>query len=457
MPEHRSSDQSPAHDPYLAFRSLNYRFYALGNLISSFGRQVLGIAIGYEIFQRTHSATALGLVGLMGALPIIFLSIPAGLVADRWNRKTIILMTQLVNFLSSVGLTILAMNYLAVPMVEPMATGVKWMYGMAWWFGEKGGVRFDPSLPLMYGLLLVNGVTRAFGWAARGALFPNLIPRAALSNAVMWNSGNFELASSVGPAIGGLLIAHWGVPLAYGVDAGCGLMGLMCLLPIAVRQEVGERHEHPLRDLFLGLRFVRESKVILATITLDLFAVLLGGATALLPIFAEEILHVGAVGLGWLRAAPSMGAVAMALVLAHGRPLREAGRALMVAVVGFGVGTIIFGLSETFWVSFLALVCTGACDNVSVVVRHTLVQLLTPDGMRGRVSAVNNIFIGSSNELGALESGVTAAFFGPIGSVVGGGVGTILVVLATAWKWPEIRRMGLLQPVEKVGEREITD
>ena len=147
----------------------------------------------------------------------------------------------------------------------------------------------------------------------------------------------------------------------------------------------------------------------------------------------------------------------MALVLAHGRPLQEAGRALMVAVVGFGVGTIIFGLSETFWVSFLALVCTGACDNVSVVVRHTLVQLLTPDGMRGRVSAVNNIFIGSSNELGALESGVTAAFFGPIGSVVGGGVGTILVVLATAWKWPEIRRMGLLQPVEKVGEREITD
>ena len=171
MPEHRSSDQSPAHDPYLAFRSLNYRFYALGNLISSFGRQVLGIAIGYEIFQRTHSATALGLVGLMGALPIIFLSIPAGLVADRWNRKTIILITQLVNFLSSAGLTILAMNYLAVPLVEPMATGVEWMYGMAWWFGEKGGVRFDPSLPLMYGLLLVNGVTRAFGWAARGVVW----------------------------------------------------------------------------------------------------------------------------------------------------------------------------------------------------------------------------------------------------------------------------------------------
>ena len=447
----------PAHDPYAAFRSPDYRCYAIGNLISSFGRQLLGIAIGYEIFQRTHSATALGLVGLMGALPIVFLSIPAGLAADRWNRKAIILAAQLVTMLASIGLTVLAIQHLAVPAIPALAAAVRGLYWVAALCGEKSGVVFEPALPLMYALLFVNGVTRAFGWAARGALFPNLVPRAALSNAVMWNSSNFELTCIVGPALGGLLIAHYGVPLAYGIDAACALACLAFVLPIKAPQEIAASHAHPLQDLFSGLHFVRGSKVILATITLDLFAVLLGGAVALLPIFADEILHVGAVGLGWLRAAPSIGAVLMALALAHMPPLRQAGKALLYSVVGFGLATIVFGFSQIFWLSFAALVCTGAFDNVSVVVRHTLVQVLTPDAMRGRVSAVNNIFIGSSNELGTLESGVTAAFFGPVISVVGGGIGTILVVLATAWKWPEIRRIGALQPVETVGERETTD
>ena len=447
----------PAHDPYAAFRSPDYRCYAFGNLISSFGRQLLGLAIGYEIFQRTHSATALGLVGLMGALPIVLLSIPAGLAADRWNRKAIILAAQLVTMLASIGLTVLAIQHLAVPAIPALAAAVRGLYWVAALCGEKSGVAFEPALPLMYALLFVNGVTRAFGWAARGALFPNLVPRAALSNAVMWNSSNFEFTCIVGPALGGLLIAHYGVPLAYGIDAACALACLAFVLPIKAPQEIAARHAHPLQDLFSGLHFVRGSKVILATITLDLFAVLLGGAVALLPLFADQILHVGAVGLGWLRAAPSIGAVLMALALAHGRPLRQAGKALLYSVTGFGLATIVFGFSQTFWLSFAALICTGAFDNVSVVVRHTLVQVLTPDAMRGRVSAVNNIFIGSSNELGTLESGVTAALFGPVISVVGGGIGTILVVLATAWKWPEIRRIGALQPIETVGERETTD
>ena len=448
---------APKRDPYAAFRSWDYRCYAVGNLISSLGRQVLGVAIGYEIFQRTHSATALGLVGLMGALPIVALSIPAGLTADRWNRKTIILATQLVTALASVGLTFLAIGHLEVPAYAPLAAAVRGLYALAAWCGEKGGVVFEPALPLMYALLLVNGVTRAFGWAARGALFPNLVPRAALSNAVMWNSGNFEFASIVGPAVGGLLIARFGVPCAYGIDAACALACLTFVIPIRAVQEHAAIRPHPLQDLFTGLRFVRDSKVILATITLDLFAVLLGGATALLPIFADQILHVGAVGLGWLRASPSIGAVLMALALAHCPPLRQAGKAMLWAVGGFGLATIVFGLSQNFWLSFIALVATGACDNISVVVRHTLVQVLTPDAMRGRVSAVNNIFIGSSNELGTLESGLTAAFFGPVLSVIGGGLGTILVVFATAWKWPEIRRIGMLQPADPVGERETTD
>ncbi len=444
-------------DPYAAFRSTDYRCYAIGNLISSFGRQVLGIAIGYEIFQRTHSATALGLVGLMGAVPIVLLSIPAGLAADRWNRKKIILAMQLVTMLASIGLTILAVEHLAVPAVPPLDAAVRALYTVAAWCGEKSGVVFEPALPLMYALLFVNGVTRAFGWAARGALFPNLVPRSALSNAVMWNSGNFEFTCIVGPAVGGLIIAGYGLPAAYAIDAVCALACLAFVLPIRAPQEISAERAHPLQDLFSGLHFVRDSKVILATITLDLFAVLLGGAIALLPIFADRILHVGAVGLGWLRAAPSIGAVLMALALAHRPPMRQAGKAMLTAVAGFGVGTIVFGLSHTFWLSFAALIFTGACDNVSVVVRHTLVQLLTPDPMRGRVSAVNNIFIGSSNELGALESGVTAALFGPVLSVVGGGIGTILVVFATAWKWPEVRRIGPLQPAETVGERETTD
>jgi len=448
---------APKRDPYAAFRSPDYRCYAVGNLISSFGRQVLGIAIGYEIYQRTHSATALGLVGLVGALPIVFLSIPAGLAVDRWNRKYIILATQLVTMLASIGLTALALGHLAVTSIQPLVSAVNGLHTIAAWCGEGSWVAFDPALPLIYALLFVNGVTRAFGWAARGALFPNLVPRAALSNAVMWNSGNFEFTCIVGPALGGLIIARYGVPAAYAIDAACALASLAFVLPIHAPQEHAAIRPHPLQDLFSGLHFVRESKVILATITLDLFAVLLGGAIALLPLFADQILHVGAVGLGWLRAAPSIGAVLMALALAHRAPMRHAGKAMLLAVAGFGVGTIVFGLSHIFWLSFAALIFTGACDNVSVVVRHTLVQLLTPDPMRGRVSAVNNIFIGSSNELGALESGVTAALFGPVLSVVGGGIGTILVVFATAWKWPEVRRIGPLQPSETVGERETTD
>jgi MFS family permease len=202
-----------------------------------------------------------------------------------------------------------------------------------------------------------------------------------------------------------------------------------------------------MRSLFEGMRFVWRTKLILATITLDLFAVLFGGAIALLPVFAKDILHVDATGLGWLRAAPSVGAFFMGIAIAH-TPMRRAGRALLWAVAAFGAATIVFGLSRNFWLSFLMLGVTGAADNVSVVVRHTLVQLLTPDSMRGRVGAVNNVFIGASNEIGALESGLTAAKFGAVASTVGGGIGTIVVVALVAFIWPQIRKLGRLQPHE---------
>jgi len=261
----------------------------------------------------------------------------------------------------------------------------------------------------------------------------------------------------LGPALGGFVLGVTGQAVgAYLLACTCSLAGTILFAGICPRPV--ERHTGgmSLASLLAGVRFVWQHKLILATITLDLFAVLLGGATALLPVFARDILDVGPVGLGWLRAAPSLGALLMAIVLAHMPPLRRAGPVLLISVAGFGVATIVFGLSQNFALSFAMLAMTGALDNISVVVRGTLVQVLTPDAMRGRVSAVNAIFIGSSNELGAFESGVTAQLFGTVVSVVAGGVGTVVVVLAAAWTWPQVLRLDSLHLREGLGypERE---
>ncbi len=436
-----------AHDPYSAFRYRDYRLYSIGNFIAVLGRQMLGVAIGYEVFQRTHSGTALGLIGLAGALPVIFLALPAGQVADRFQRRGVIICMQVLSALTSLLLAALALHFQAVPHSASLEVASGWLRELAIAFGEKQAVAFGPEIPLIFALLLVNGVARTFGWAARAPFVANLVPRAALANAVTWGSSLFEIGCVTGPTIGGLLIAAFGFPVVYALDAACSLVFVGFLLPVRDRQERYAPQGHPWHELVSGLRFVARTQAILATITLDLFAVLLGGATVLLPMFADQILHVGAAGLGWLRSAQSLGAVSMALALAHRPPLRRAGFTLLIAVAGFGAATIVFGLSRSFWLSFAALAVAGAFDNISVVVRHTLVQLLTPDAMRGRVAAVNNIFIGSSNELGAFESGVTAAAFGPVLSVVGGGIGTIVVVFLTALAWPEVRRIGKLATI----------
>ena len=277
------------------------------------------------------------------------------------------------------------------------------------------------------------------------ALLPQLVPVELLAGAMTWNSGGWQVASMVGPALGGLVIARTGGAMwAYLLDAIGSALIIVLILPIRVPPTPRASEPVTLRSLLAGICFVWRTELILATITLDLFAVLVGGATALLPIFAEDILRVGPVGLGWLRAAPSFGAFLMAMTLAHRPPLRHAGPTLLWAVAGFGAATIVFGLSRDARLSFAMLLLTGALDNISVVVRATLVQLLTPDSMRGRVSAVNAIFIGSSNELGGFESGLTAQLVGPVVSVVAGGIGTILVVLAVALIWPPVRRLGSL-------------
>jgi MFS family permease len=437
----------PRHDPYAAFRSRGFSFFTAGNLLSIVGRQMLAVAVEWEIYARTHSATALGLVGLVIAVPVVALSLPAGHLADRFSRKRIILISQIFSAVISAALALVSWKHLVIPPLPGLRGGNYALTAIATIF-ERHHPAFhfdDPSVPLIYALLFIYGAARTFGWAARSSFFPTLVSRDAFANAVTWNNSMFQVGSVVGPAISGLLVAHIGFPLVYVLDAICAFAFFLLVLPIRREKRSANRAErNPWRSLIAGLRFVFSKNVILATITLDLFAVLLGGATALLPIFADQILHCGPVGLGWMRAAPAVGAFVMALVVAYLPPMKQAGKALLWCVTGFGISIIIFGLSQTLWLSLAMLFLAGAFDSVSVIIRGSIVQLVTPDEMRGRVSSVNNIFIGTSNEFGALESGLTAALFGPVVSVVGGGIGTILAVIAAALKWPEIRKIGAL-------------
>ena len=402
------------HDPYAALRFRDYRLFAIGYVCSAIGYQMQSVAIGWELYERTGSAMVLGVVGLVQALPIIALTLPAGHVADQCDRQRIVLMTQLMLAFCSIGLAVLSYR--------------------------------QGAISLIYACLLFSGVARAFNKPASDSLLPSLVPIKVFNNAVTWNSSAFQVASVVGPALGGLVIGllHRAT-LVYVLNVVLALTCFGFIAFIVTKQPPRSTKAVTLKSLMAGVGFVWHTKVILATITLDLFAVLLGGATTLLPIFAKDILHVGPTGLGWLRAAPAVGAFLMAVLIAHLPPMKRAGKNLLWAVAGFGVATLVFGISRSFWLSLLMLLLTGAFDNISVVVRHTLVQVKTPDYMRGRVSAINSVFINTSNELGGFESGFAAALFGPVVSVVVGGIGTIAVVLAVASIWPQIRQLGSLQ------------
>src|SRR2546426_4903572 len=435
------------HDPYAAFRFGGFSLFTAGNLLSITGRLMLAVAVEWELYARTHSATALGLVGLVIAVPVVTLSLPAGHLADRFSRKRIILISQIFSALASIGLALVSWRHLSIPQFGVLRGGNHALAAIAAVF-ERHHPAFhfdDASIPLIYLLLFIGAIARTFSWAARSSFFPTLVPRDAFSNAVTWNNSIFQIGSVVGPAISGFVVAHRGFPIVYVIDAITSFAFFLLALPIPRAKQTRERADQSTwRSLAAGAKFVFSKKVILATITLDLFAVLLGGAVALLPIFADQILHCGPVGLGWMRAAPAIGAFAMALIVAYLPPMREAGKTLLWCVTGFGIATIIFGLSTALWLSLAMLFVAGALDSVSVIIRGSIVQLVTPDEMRGRVSAVNNIFIGTSNEFGALESGLTAALFGPVISVVAGGIGTIFVVIGSALKWPEIRKIGAL-------------
>jgi len=403
------------HDPYVVLQNRDFLLYLVGRFIASLGQQMLTVAVGWELYERTHSALNLGMVGLAQMGPMILFTLPAGHVADNFNRKRIIVLMTFIIACASLGLTL----------ISALQAEVFWIYFC----------------------VFVAGTARTFLWPASSAFLPNLVSRQQFSKAVTWSSGSFHLSSVIGPAAGGALIALTGH--AAPVYAANAAAAILCLLLIGL---IRRHHLAPVKEkmtassLGAGFKFVFANKIILGTITLDLFAVLLGGATSLLPVYAKDILRAGPSGLGILQAALPAGSLLCSLILAHRRPMQKAGRALLWAVGGFGLATIGFGLSHWFWLSFLLLFVCGALDNISVVVRHTLVQLLTPDEKRGRVSAVNSLFIGTSNELGGFESGLVAYLVTPVFSVVSGGVGTILIVIGVALVWPEIRKFGRLDP-----------
>ena len=408
-----------SHDPYAALRVRNYRFFLIGNLVANLGSQMLTVAVGWELYERTGSAMALGWVGLVQFVPVILFALPAGHLADRFARQRILAAAQTVMALAALGLAVVSVGH----------------FGVGW----------------MYACLFAIGVVRAVGMPAGQSLMPLLVPREAFSNAVSWRSNSFQIASTVGPAVGGFLIALTRrAAVVYVTEAVLAAIFIACLFTLRVPKiESAPENTVTLASLLAGVKFVWGTELILAAITLDMFAVLLGGATALLPVYAKDILHVGPIGLGWLRAMPAIGSLVMGLGLAHRPPMRRAGRTLVSAVVGFGVATIVFGVSQWYWLSLAMLFAAGVCDSISVVVRHTLVQTRTPDALRGRVSAVNGLFISCSNEMGGFESGLVAACFNAVISVVSGGVGTILVVLGVTGLWPELRKLRELHPSTK--------
>jgi MFS family permease len=404
---------SSRHDPLAALRFRDFRLMVLGSFLAVVAEQMVGVAVGWELYERTRDPLSLGLVGLVEIVPVLLLALPAGHVADRRDRKWVV---------------VAAMSGIA-----------------ACAFGLFGLSIIEGPLPAIYALLFGIGVARAFQSPSFSALSAQVVPASHYASAATWSSGAWQTSAILGPALGGLLIAAWGGATWVYALAG-GLLLLVATLFFLLRPRAVERSTEPLSlsSLLAGVSFIRRTPVILGAITLDMFAVLLGGATALLPVFALDILAVGAVGLGWLRAAPAVGALLAAFFMALRPPFQNAGRTLLLVVAGFGLATIVFGLSRDFALSLAMLALLGGLDNVSVIIRSTLLLTRTPDMLRGRVNAVHSVFVGISNELGAFESGVAAALLGTVGAVVAGGFGTILVVALLAAQVPELRRLGRL-------------
>jgi MFS family permease len=407
----------PAPDPRAgraAFTHPAFVLFQIARFLIVVAVEMQAVAVGWQVYEITRRPLDLGFVGLVQFLPAILLFPVSGHASDRFERRKV-LSTCYAGF----GLCFMLLLVLA-----------------------QRGVR---SVVPIYVVLILLGVVRSFNGTASRSILPQLVPEEHFPNAVAWNATIFQAATIIGPSLGGILYAWFRGPSVVYATATLTAIGAL-VSTFRIKPEVKARPREPMtfRTAFAGLRYIWREKLILGAISLDLFAVLLGGAVALLPVYAREILHTGPWGLGLLRTAPGVGAAVMAVALAH-RPLRgRSGLTLLWSVAGFGVCTIIFGISRSLAVSLIALLLLGASDMISVIIRATLVQLGTPDAMRGRVTAVDMIFIGASNEFGQFESGLTAQWFGTVPAVVLGGIGTLVVIAIWAWRFPELRNAGEL-------------
>ena len=385
-------------------------------LCSMFAFQMVSVAVGWQIYDITHRALDLGLIGLVQFVPSFVLALPAGHLADRYDRRRIVLVCQIIEWLAAALL----------------AAG-----SFSSWFGEEAILL----------VVFLSGCARAFEFPTMQALLPSIVPPALLSRAMAASSSASMTAMIVGPALGGFIYVA-GPGVVYGISSVLFLIAAVLMWRLRLERPPQKREPATFRTLFAGIGFIRRRPVVLGAISLDLFAVLLGGATALLPVFARDILHTGPWGLGLLRAAPAVGALVMSLWLIR-RPLtRRVGHTMFYSVAGFGLATLVFAVSTSFLLSLAALFALGALDMISMVIRGSLVQLETPDEMRGRVSAVNAIFINTSNQLGEFESGITAQWFGTVTATVIGGIGTLIVVALWMYWFPALRERERLESGE---------
>lgn len=408
---------NPAEDRFAAFRHRSYSLFFTSRLLAAFATQIISVAVGWQMYDVTRNALYLGLIGLVQFLPSLLLILVTGSVTDRYNRRVIVAICLSISALCAAALLMLTL------------TGT-----------------FSP-IPVFI-VLVVFGIERAFMGPASQSLAPNLVPEKDLANSFAWNSSSWQIASIAGPVAGGLLYGL-GPTVAYSVALVFMVAGALCvfLIPKPAQRTVGEVKSWAY--ILAGFGFISREKVVLGAISLDLFVVLLSGTVALMPIFASDILALGPVGLGLLRAAPGIGGIAMAIYLAT-YPIRHAsGLKMFIGVAVWGAGTLLFGLSQTAWLSIVALALMGAGDMISVYVRETLLALWTPDEVRGRVNAVNSVFIGASNELGEFRAGTMAHFIGVVPAVVIGGVGALAVSVLWAAIFPQLRKIDTLEAPER--------
>ena len=403
-------------DAYAALRIADFRRFISARFFLTLAVQMQSVIVGWQIYQLTHDALSLGMIGMAEAIPYISVALFAGHVADRVDRKKIILFSGTIYFLCALGLLLISTSFHHV-----LAS-----------FG---------TLPI-YFIIFITGLARGFISPSQNALAAQVVPRELFGNASTWNSVIWQIAAVTGPAIGGLVYGFAGVGQAYSIVALFSGLSWVFFYFIKKKPMPEKTKEETIwQSLSTGIKFVFQNQIILSAISLDMFAVFFGGAVSVLPIFADQILHTGAEGLGLLRAAPAVGAIVMSLWQVHNPMFKSAGRNLLICVFGFGVSMIIFALSENFYLTLFILMLSGAFDNVSVIIRATIIQLYTPDEMRGRVSSVNGIFIGSSNELGSFESGVAAKLMGLIPSVIFGGSMTLAVVAGVRSWAPKLRTL----------------